>query len=199
LTFPDRLRKQIEFLVEIDKLKNVLRRSYLSADPTRRENSVEHSWHIMVMATILQEHCPDSIDINRVIKMLLIHDIVEIDAGDVSVYKRQNSTAIAAKEKSAADRIFGLLPDDQCQGFLELWNEFEARSTADARFARAVDRLEPLIQNYYTQGKTWRLDGITYDKVIAINQKIVGSSPSLWKFASSLIEDSVEKGYLKKE
>lgn len=195
----DRLRQQIEFLVEIDKLKTVLRRSYLSADPDRHENSAEHSWHVMVMAAVLQEHCPASIDINRVFKMLLIHDIVEIDAGDISVYKRQNSKAIAEKEKNAAGRIFGLLPPDQRQGFLELWNEFEARSTADARFARAVDRLEPLIQNYYTQGKTWRLDGITYDKVISINQKIVASSPVLWEFASSLIEDSVKKGYLKKE
>ncbi|HEX7474844.1 MAG TPA: HD domain-containing protein [Dehalococcoidales bacterium] len=195
----DRFRQQIEFLVEIDKLKNVIRRSYLSADPDRRENSAEHSWHVMVMATILKEYCQDSIDIDRVLKMLLIHDIVEIDAGDVSVYKRQNPTAIAEKEKNAAGRIFGLLPPDQRQEFLELWNEFEARSTADARFARSVDRLEPLIQNYYTQGKTWRLDSITYEKVVEINQKIVASSPTLWEFASSLIEDSVKKGYLIKE
>lgn len=194
-----RLNQQINFLVELDKLKTVYRKAYLIASPNRRENSAEHSWHISVLAMVLQEYAPAGIDINRVMRMLLVHDIVEIDAGDIGVYERQGSTEmVAQKEKQAAERIFGLLPEDQKQEVLSIWNEFEAGVTPESRYARAVDRLIPLLHNYYTQGKRWKEDGITFEQVYSVNKIIANSSPSLWEFTQALINDSVAKGYLKK-
>lgn len=197
---PDnRLDKQLAFLVEIDKLKATFRRAFLVADPDRRENSAEHSWHVSVMALILAEHSSADIELSRVIKMLLIHDIVEIDAGDTSIYDNQASLNKTTREMQGANRIFGLLPDDQAKGLLEIWDEFEAGKTREAKFARALDRLIPLLHNYHTQGKRWKLDGITYEQVVAVNQSIRGGSPELWKLALSIINECVEKGYSKKK
>lgn len=194
----DRLQQQIAFLMELDKLKTVYRRSYLAADPSRQENDAEHMWHISVMALVLQEYCPPETNINRVIRLLLMHDVVEIDAGDVSVYLRQNNLDLVEKEKQAARRIFGLLPADQAQEMLGAWTEFEDAKTAEARFARAVDRIMPILLNYYTQGKTWQDVRATYDQVIAVNRKIGDVSPQLWEFTKQIIDDSLEKGYLLK-
>jgi putative hydrolase of HD superfamily len=193
----DRLNKQIEFLVEIDKLKTVFRRAYLAADPGRRENTAEHSWHVAVMALILQETSADDIDVSRVIRLLLVHDIVEIDAGDTGIYDKKASLDKAEREKRAAERIFALLPKDQCREIGELWKEFEVGTSAEAKFGRAVDRLIPLIHSYQTGGKRWKEDGITYEQVCTVNRTIKESSPRLWQLAQSLIEDSVAKGYLK--
>jgi putative hydrolase of HD superfamily len=194
----ERIRRQIDFLAEIDKLKTVFRKSYLIADPQRRENSAEHSWHISVMALVLQEYCPSEIDLLRVLKMLLVHDIVEVDAGDSGIYDQKAALDKAERENRAAERLFGLLPVDQKIELTELWNEFEEKETSEAKFAGALDRLEPLIHNYYTQGKRWKEDGITYDQVYSVNRKIGESSPALWEYAQFLINDSVEKGYLRK-
>ncbi|OGO38449.1 MAG: phosphohydrolase [Chloroflexi bacterium RBG_16_57_8] len=193
----ERLKKQIDFLIEIDKLKTVLRRAYI-ADASRRENSAEHSWHMAMMAMTLAEHGPDGLDVNRVIKMVLIHDVAEIDAGDTSVYLRASDPGIADREKLAAKRIFGLLPLEQAQELLELQSEFDERKTSESRFAGALDRLMPLVHNYATKGRRWREDGITYEQVYAVNQTVREGSQELWEYACSLINECVEKGYLQK-
>jgi putative hydrolases of HD superfamily len=193
----DRLQQQMNFLVEMDKLKTVYRRAYLAADPQRRENTAEHSWHVAMMALILQETAGEEIDISRVIRMLLVHDIVEIDAGDTGIYDKKASLDKAVREKRAAERIFSLLPEDQQLEISGLWDEYEKGISAEARFARAVDRLIPLIHSYYTGGKRWQEDGITFEQVYAVNQTISQNCPRLWQFAQSLIYDSVSKGYLK--
>lgn len=192
----DRLKKQLEFVVEIDKLKTVLRRAYISADPNIRDSSAEHSWHVAMMALVLSEHCQLQIELTRVLKMLLIHDIVEIDAGDIGIYDKKGAIDKVGREKLGAQRIFGLLPHDQYLDLSSLWEEFEKGITPESKFARALDRLIPLLHNYHTQGKRWKEDGITYDQVIAVNQIIEDSSPELWNFALDLINESTQKGYL---
>jgi len=192
----ERLARQIEFVVEIDRLKTIYRRSYLASDSSRRENSAEHSWYVANTAMVLAEYCPEEIDLSHVLKMLLIHDIVEIDAGDTGAYDSIGALDKEDREKQAAERIFNLLPADQAQEIHELWVEFEVRITPEARFARAVDRLMPLLLNYYTQGKTWHKDGITYEQVLEVNQIIRDGSPELWEFVLAMIEDCVAEGYL---
>ena len=191
----DRLARQIAFLLEIDQLKTVLRRSYL-VDGTRLENSAEHSWHLAVMAMVLAEHAAAPVDSLRVLKMLLAHDIVEVDARDTYVYDEVGALDKAEREGQAADRIFGLLPPDQEQELRGLWDEFEARETPEAKFAAALDRLMPLLHNYQTQGRSWQEHGIVRRQVLTLNAHIADGSEALWRFAQSLIEEAVTKGYL---
>ena len=193
----NRLTRQIDFLVEIDKLKTVLRRAYI-ADASRRENSAEHSWHIAMMAMILAEYCQQDVDLFRVIRMLLIHDIVEIDAGDTGIYDHVAALDKTERETRAAERVFNLLPLDQAEELRKIWDEFEQGASPEAKFARAMDRLIPLIHNYYTQGKRWKEDGITHAQVLTANQTIQEGSQKLWDFALSLIDESVSRGYLPK-
>lgn len=167
----DRLAQQMAFIIEIDRLKTVMRRT-LIADGSRYENSAEHSWHLALAAMILAEHSDEPVDLLRVIKMLLVHDLVEIDAGDTFYYDDVGREDKAEREQRAADRIFGLLPDDQRDQFHALWTEFESRQTAEARFANALDRLMPLIHNTLNDGHTWRLNGIGLEQVW-INTDIV--------------------------
>ncbi|MCG8349631.1 MAG: HD domain-containing protein [Chloroflexales bacterium] len=192
---PTRLRQQIDFIIEIDKLKSVMRRTYL-ADGSRRENSAEHSWQLAMMAVVLAEHANVPIDLLRVIKMVLVHDIVEIDAGDTYIYDTQGALDKAQREQQAADRIFALLPAEQARELHSLWEEFEARETPDARFAAAMDRLMPLLHNYVTAGRSWQEHGITSNQVLTNNARIDEGSETLWELAASLIADSVAKGYL---
>lgn len=192
----DRLSKQIEFLVEIDKLKTVFRNAFLIADSDRRENSAEHSWHTAMMAFILEEHAQTQVDSPRLIKMMLIHDIIEVDAGDTNIYDAHAAMDKVSREQRGAERIFGLLPHDQRQELFELWEEYEKGITPEAKFARAMDRLIPLIYNYYTQGKRWKEDGITYAMVLPVYQEIKENCPALWEFALSMINECVSKGYL---
>jgi len=194
----ERLTRQIEFVMEIDKLKTVYRRSYLASDISRRENSAEHSWQVATTAMILAEHCQAEIDLLHVLKMLIIHDIVEIDAGDTGIYDSIGALDKEDREKGAAERIFSLLPSNQTEEIRELWAEFEERITPEAKFARALDRLMPLLHNYYTQGKRWLEDGIVYEQVLAVNQIIRDSSPELWQFVLAMIDECVLKGYLPK-
>ena len=158
-----RLEQQIAFITEIDKLKTILRQTPLM-DNSRRENSAEHSWHLAVMALTLAEYAEAGTDLNRVVKMVLIHDIVEIDAGDTFAYDVQGYTDKANREELAAARIFGLLPDDQRDEIMALWHEFEAITTPEARFANALDRLEPLIGNFVAGGGSCR-DGLALARV----------------------------------
>jgi len=190
-----RLDQQIGFILELDTLKSVLRRSYL-LNNTRRENSAEHSWHLSAMALVLAEHANADIDQLRVLKMLLVHDIVEIDSGDTYIYDAAGNDTKAVREQEAAQRIFGLLPDDQKLELTQLWQEFEARETPEAKFAAALDRLMPLLHNYHTEGRSWREHGITKQQVLNLNRHIADGSQSLWEYAESLIDDAAAKGYL---
>ena len=191
----DRLDRQLAFILEIDKLKSVLRRSYL-LNGKRTENSAEHSWHIATMALVLSEHADEEVDLARVVRMLLTHDLVEIDAGDTFCYDEVGAVDKAERETHAADRIFGLLDEDQRKDFRALWDEFEAFTSPESRFANALDRLMPLLHNYHTQGRAWREHGITRGQVIERNCHIRDGSQSLWRFARGMIDDAVDKGYL---
>ena len=192
-----RLKQQLDFLLEIDRLKEVMRQSYICRG-LRKENSSEHSWHLAVMALVLAEYANTPVDITRVVKMALVHDLVEIDAGDTFCYDDTGNAGKACRETVAADRIFGLLPEDQRSEFRGLWEEFEARATPEAFFAAALDRLMPLMHNYYSNGKTWREHGVPAAKVLERNRHIEDGSAQLWAVAESLIEDAIAKGWLKK-
>lgn len=194
---PENLLKQIDFIKEIDKVKYIQRKTKLF-NSDRNENDAEHSWHLALMAIVLIEHSNQNVDILKVVKMLLIHDIVEIDAGDTFIYDTQKSHDNTDEERLAANRIFGLLPEDQATDFITIWEEFEAGETNEAKFARAMDRLEPLLQNTSNNGGTWREFDVSYDKVHHKKSIIKEGSAILWNFAENLINESVEKGILKK-
>ena len=191
-----RLDEQIRFITEIDRLKGVLRQTML-AGPGRRENSAEHSWHLAVMAQTLAEYAPPGTDIGRVTAMLLVHDLVEIDAGDLFAYADAAQQARQEEaERAAADRIFALLPEDQAGRLRGLWDEFEERRTPEARFARALDRLQPMLANLQTGGGTWREHGITADQVLAKVVLIEDGSPALGRYARDLVQRAVRDGLL---
>jgi len=193
----DRLSRQMEFIVEIDRLKQVLRRTR-HIDEDRNENSAEHSWHISVMAVLLLEHAArPGLDLLRTIKMALVHDLVEIDAGDTYCYDEAAGKDKLERETRAAERIFNILPGDQAAEVRALWDEFEAASTPEARFANALDRLEALLLNYHVQGRTWAKHGVTAPQVVSRARPIEDGSPRLWEYARALIDDAVVTGILK--
>ena len=182
------LAKQLAFLKEIDRLKSVVRLSPL-IDRSRRENSAEHSWHLAMYALVLAEHAAGSVDILRVVKMLLIHDIVEIDAGDVPFHAPETHVGQQAREQQAAERLFGLLPPAQASEFRDLWDEFEAAISDDAKFAKALDRFQPMIHNAETNGGTWVEMSVTLEQIKTRCQPpIEGSAPALWAAAEQLAE-----------
>ena len=191
----DHLLNQIEFIREIDKLKYIFRKTKL-INSDRPENDAEHSWHLAMMAIVLAGHANEPIDLEKVMKMVLIHDIVEIDSGDVFVYDTTKSHDNFDEELKAARRIFGILPEEQAKEFINLWIEFEEMKTPESKFARALDRLEPLLQNASNNGGTWREFDVKFDKVIEKKKAIKDGSEELWKFAKQLIDKSVEKGIL---
>ena len=176
----DRINAQLAFLIEADKLKSTLRATTL-CDGSRRENSGEHSWHIALYAMVMAEHTVTPVNIDRVIKMLLIHDLVEIDAGDTPIHGNHDTAAIDAIEQAAADRIFGLLPDDQATAFRALWDEFEAAETNDAIFAKSIDRVQPVIANLETGGGTWPEYKVTPDQLqTRVGVKVERGAPAIW-------------------
>jgi len=190
------LDRQIGFLLEADRLKTVLRQSTLT-DRSRRENSAEHSWHLALMALVLAEHAPPGTDLGRVMAMVVVHDLVEIDAGDLSVYAPEAEQARQRRaERAAADRIFALLPPGQASALRALWDEFEERATVEARFARALDRLQPMLINMMTGGGTWRSPGVTADRALARVALVEDGSPSLGAYARDMIDRAVERGIL---
>lgn len=189
-----RLQKQMDFIIEIDKVKSIIRKSRIFHNK-RYENDAEHGWHISLMALVLAEYANEKIDICKVIKMALIHDLVEIDAGDTLLYAANRIDAVN-DERKCAQRIFGLLPEDQCNEFLALWEEFEAKETPEAKFAGAMDRLEPLMQNYHDDGHAWKKHNIPAEKVLKLNRQIENGSTTIWNIAKSLIDESIQKGYL---
>ncbi|MEV0352929.1 HD domain-containing protein [Nonomuraea sp. NPDC050680] len=191
----DRLTAQIAFAVEIDKLKRIIRRNHLM-DGSRRENDAEHSWYVGMLAMVLGEHAPPGTDIQRVVSMLLVHDLVEIDAGDTFVYDTAAVAAQPAAERAAADRIFALLPGEQGAAMRALWDEFEARETPEAKFARALDRFAPILANHHTEGGTWPLFKVTAAQVKEKVRLIEDGSPSLGAYALELVELSIARGHL---
>ena len=194
----EHLLRQIAFIHEIDKLKYILRTTRLF-NSDRRENDAEHSWHLATMALVLAEHANQPVDLLRVVKMLLIHDVVEIDAGDIFLFDTAINHANTQAERKAAERIFGLLPPAQAAEFTAAWEEFEAGRSPEAQFARAIDRLEPILQNVSNGGGTWREFGVSYEKVVLKTGTMALGSQTLWDFAQTLLNDLAEKGILKKE
>ncbi|HHF2974507.1 TPA: HD domain-containing protein [Vibrio diabolicus] len=193
----ERLEKQLALVIELDKLKSILRRTRIKSAEGRLENSGEHSWHVALMAILMEEHANAPVDICRVMKMLLIHDVVEIDAGDTFVYDTAASQEQAEKEIRAAERLFGMLPSDQEQELLALWHEFEAAKTDDAKYAKALDRLIPMLLNYHNNGQSWKEHGVSREQALTINKRIEFGSVTLWDKAKELIEEATEKGWLK--
>ena len=192
---PSSLDRQFAFIVEIDKLKAVLRQNSL-VDRSRRENSAEHSWHVALMALVLAEHAAAPVDTGRVIELLLVHDLVEIDAGDTFAYDTQGAETQHQRETAAADRIFGLLPQDQGARLRARWDEFAASETPEARFAQAVDRLMPMVHNALTEGSAWQANQVVADQVRRRAESITRGAPSLGALANRLIEASVAAGHL---
>ena len=193
---PDRLARQIAFLVEADKLKAVTRRTPL-VDLSRLENAAEHSWHLVLVIMVMREYGPPDVDWVRVIEMVAVHDLVEIDAGDVSAYDVEALAAKAQRERAAADRIFGLLPSDQERRFRQLWDEFEAQATPESRFANAVDRLQPLIQNAHASGGSWRAQSLARTQVLGRMAPIENSLPDVWPHVLEVVESFCAAGLLR--
>ena len=196
LPAPDRLARQLAFILEIDRLKSVLRRTLL-ADGSRQENSAEHSWHIAIAAVLLSEHAAADIELGRVVRMLLVHDVVEIDAGDTYAYDAAGHDDKAEREHACAERLFALLPADQEREMWDLWQEFEAAESPEARFANAVDRLMPMLHNYVTRGVAWQDHGVSSGQVVERNRVAIdGGAPELWAYAERMVAVAVERGYL---
>ena len=193
----ENLLNQVSFIKEIDKLKYIQRKTRLF-NSDRHENDAEHSWHLAMMTIVLAEHSDKPIDVLKVVKMVLIHDIVEIDAGDTFIYDSVKNHSNTDEELIAAKRIFGLLPREQAAEFIAIWEEFEEGMTDEAKFAKSMDRFEPLLQNTSNEGGTWAEYDVPYEKVYQKKKVIKESSTSIWNYAENLINESVEKGILKK-
>lgn len=193
-----RLEQQIQFIVEIDKVKNIFRQTYL-ADKNRKENDAEHSWHIALMAYLLQEYAEDPVDVGRVMLMVLIHDLVEIDAGDTYAYDTKGAETKRVREEAAADRIFGILPEDQRTHLRELWEEFEEYQTADAKYAHLLDNFQPLLLNDASDGTSWEEHGVRKSQIYKRNEHIVETSHEIWECIQGIVEKHIEKGHVKDE
>jgi putative hydrolase of HD superfamily len=189
-----RLRDHLTFLIEVDKLKTVLRQSPLAA-ADRRENDAEHSWHLALMVLVLAEYADEPIDVGHTIKLVVVHDLVEIYAGDTPIYDTEMGVGQQDREEAAADRLFGLLPEDAAVELRALWDEFEARTTAEARFAKAMDRLQPLLLNWMAKGGTWRTPGVTADDVRSRKAVIGEASAALWEAGRHLIDEGERRGW----
>ena len=196
LRLAEPLASQLRFLLEADGLKSVIRGSRI-ADGSRRENTAEHSWHIALFALVLASHAAERIDVLRVVSMLLIHDLVEIDCGDTPLFDAAGTATQAAREAAAARRLFGLLPTKQATEMLALWQEFEAATSADARFAKAIDRLQPILLNHAVGGGTWTDYDVDEARERALTCRIADGSPALWAAAEAAINDAVSRGWLK--
>lgn len=191
----ERLEKQIRFIVEADKVKNIFRQTYL-ADGERKENDAEHSWHLAMMAVLLQEHMKEKANLAKVMTMVLIHDLVEIDAGDTYAYDEKGARTKREREVKAADRIFGLLPEDQGTYFRELWEEFEAYETPEAKFAHLLDNFQPLLLNDASGGKSWKEHGVHRAQPMKRNERIPETSETVWEKMLEIFDKHVECGNL---
>lgn len=192
----ERFERQLEFIREIDKEKQIYRQTYVS-DGTRKENDAEHAWHMAVMAFLFSEYANDKIDVLKTIRMILIHDVVEIDAGDTYAYDEVAKLSQREREEKAAHRLFGMLPEDQAKDMLDLWEEFEAGETAEARFARALDNFQPMMLNDATNGKAWEEHEVAVSKILKRNERTPRGSKELWEYAKEhFIEKNVGLGHI---
>lgn len=193
-----RLEQQVNFIVEIDKVKNIFRQTYL-ADANRKENDAEHSWHLAISAFLLKEHVKEEVDLLKTILMVLIHDLVEIDAGDTYAYDDAGAIDKREREEKGAERIFGMLPEDQGTYFRELWEEFEAYESADAKFAHLLDNFQPLLLNDASNGKSWEEHGVKKSQIYKRNAKIEETSVPVWEYMKALVQKHIELGHVKDE
>ena len=191
----ERLAAQVGFVLEVDRLKSVLRRGYL-ADGSRYENTAEHSWTLALMALVLAEHAAEPVDVATVVRMVVVHDLVEVDAGDTYIYDEAGRAEAEERERRAADRIFPLLPPDQGAELRALWDEFEAGTTAEARFARSLDRFAGFLLNHASEGRSWRENAIGADRVFARNRMIGTGAPGLWDEVQRRLADAVAQGWI---
>ena len=191
----NRLDQQLSFVLEIDKLKTILRQTLLT-DSSRRENSAEHSWHLAIMSFLLTEYATAPVDILRVIKMLLVHDLIEIDAGDTFAYDVAGNADRAEREQRCAERIFGMLPEEQRRELRALWEEFDAFKTPESKYANALDRLQPLLHNARTEGGTWRIHSVARNQVYRRMEPIRTAMPELWPVVTRIIEDACARGWI---
>lgn len=190
-----RLEQQINFIMEADRLKSIVRQNYL-ADGSRREDDADHSWHLALMCALLSEYSNDKIDVLKTMTMVLIHDMVEIDAGDTYAYDSKANVSKQQRELEAADRIFHLLPDDQAEEMRMLWDEFEEGNTPEARFAATLDRVQPFLLNAASEGKSWREHGVSFSQVMKRNEVTPFGSETLWNYQYEMMKEQVEKGNL---
>lgn len=194
----ERFEKQLDFILEIDKLKQIYRQNLVTGT-NRNENDAEHSWHLAMMAMLLSEYASEQgVDVLHVMKMVLIHDLVEIDAGDTFAYDEKGYEDKDVREQKAADRLFDLLPSDQAEEMMKLWREFEEMETPEAGFAASLDRFQPLLLNYNTDGHTWKKPGVSSEKVIKRIEPARTQASQIWEYATDLIESAIDKGMLKR-
>jgi len=190
-----RLADQLGFVLEVDRLKSVIRRGYV-ADGSRRENTAEHSWTLALMALVLAEHAAEPVDVATVVRMVVIHDLVEVDAGDTYVYDDAGRASKDERERAAADRLYGLLPPDQGAELRALWDEFEHGTSPEARFARSVDRFAGFLLNHASGGLAWRENDVTADRVLGVNEAIDAGSPALWAEVQRRLAEALDRGWI---
>ncbi len=194
----ERMDKQLAFLMEIDKVKNIFRQTWL-ADGKRKENDAEHSWHLAVAAFLLKEYAPQGVDLLKVILMVLIHDLVEIDAGDTYAYDAKGAETKRAREEKAADRIFGILPEDQGRYFRELWEEFESYESGEAKYAHLLDNFQPLLLNHESGGLSWREHNVKKSQIYKRNERIEETSTQVWERMKEIIDEHIRLGDVKED
>lgn len=191
----DRLQKQMEFIVEVDKVKKIMRQTYLS-DASRKEDDAEHSWHLALMAVLLKEYSNEEVDLTKVIPMVLIHDLVEIDAGDTYAYSGESATVTEVRERKAAERVFGILPEDQGKVFRDLWEEFEAYQTPEAKFAHVLDNCQPMLLNDASNGLSWTEHQVRKSQIYKRNEHTAEGSRKIWNYMQSLIQKHIDLGHV---
>lgn len=191
----DRLQKQMEFIVEVDKVKKIMRQTYLS-DASRKEDDAEHSWHLALMAVLLKEYSNEEVDLTKVIPMVLIHDLVEIDAGDTYAYSGESAAVTEARERKAAERVFGILPEDQGKVFRDLWEEFEAYQTPEAKFAHVLDNCQPMLLNDASNGLSWTEHQVRKSQIYKRNEHTAEGSRKIWNYMQSLIQKHIDLGHV---
>lgn len=194
----ERLEKQIAFILEMDKMKSILRQTYL-ADGSRKEDDAEHSWHLTLMAFLLAEYANEPVDVLKTMKMVMLHDVIEIDAGDTYAYDEAGNQTKRIRELAAAERIFAILPEDQGMEFRALWDEFEAMETPEARFANTLDKIQPVLLTHMAGGKSWKEHGVKRAQIMGRNARTNEGSQELWQYVKILIEENIGNGNIKDE
>lgn len=192
----EKLEQQIRFLLELDKQKEIRRQTYL-ADGSRREGDAEHAWHLAVMAFLLADYANEKIDVLKTIKMVLLHDVIEIDAGDTYAYDTEGNKTKRLREEKAADRIYGMLPEEQKREYRALWEEFEAMETPEAKFANTLDKVQPVLLNHASKGRSWREHEVKKTQILERNARTHEGSETLWEYILQIIEENVENGNIK--